>query len=390
LIRQRSSHRLLDRVFGILFPALLLLLLNGCTGLGYYGQLASGQLRLLQAREPIDRVIADPSRDPGLRAHLAQAREARAFASTHLHLPDNPSYRLYADIGRPFVVWNVFATPEFSMAPHTHCFPIAGCVAYRGYYSQSAARGEAALQRLQGMDVSIGGVEAYSTLGWFNDPILSSMLHWGDERLATLIFHELAHQRVYVKDDTEFNESFATFVEQEGTRQWRAHRGLAPDDGNKARQRDQFIQLVLDTRQRLENLYTLPLPPEQMRRRKAAEFERLRADYEQMRDTQWAGDKRYDAWVYAPLNNARLLPFGLYDQWVPAFAVLFNREGGDWLGFYAAVEKLGRLPIDERKAALKALATSQSARPFTTRTRPVSRAWVEGKRRYGCLPLASS
>ncbi|OOG86332.1 aminopeptidase [Pseudomonas sp. A25(2017)] len=356
MIRPRSSHRLLDRVFQILFPGLLLLLLNGCTSAGYYSQLVGGQLRLLQAREPIDQVIADPARDAQLKAHLTQAREARAFASAHLHLPDNQSYRLYADIGRPFVVWNVFATPEFSLAPLNHCFPIAGCVAYRGYYSQGAARGEAALQRLQGMDVSIGGVEAYSTLGWFNDPILSSMMHWGDERLATLIFHELAHQRFYVKDDTEFNESFATFVEQEGSRQWRASRGLAPDNGKQVRQRDQFIQLILDTRQRLEKLYAHPLPTDQMRQRKTQAFERLRTDYEQLRDTQWAGDKRYDAWVYAPLNNARLLPFGLYDQWVPAFAALFKREGGDWIGFYAAVEKLGKLPIDERKAALKALA----------------------------------
>jgi predicted aminopeptidase len=341
-----------------LFPGVLFLFLNGCAGVSYYGQLASGQLQLLRAREPVSRVIADPGRDQLLRAHLIQSQKARTFASQQLRLPDNQSYRLYADIGRPFVVWNVFATPEFSLTPKNHCFPIAGCVAYRGYYSQSAARGEAALQRLQGMDVSIGGVEAYSTLGWFNDPIISSMMAWGDERLATLIFHELAHQRFYVKDDTEFNESFATFVEQEGTRQWRAFRGLAPDSGAQVQQRDQFIQLVLDTRTRLERLYTLPLPADQMRQRKASEFERLRGEYRQLRDSRWAGDKRYDAWINAPMNNARLLPFGLYDQWVPAFAVLFRQEGGDWVKFYAAVEQLGALPVGERKAALKALAGS--------------------------------
>ncbi|WP_072432239.1 MULTISPECIES: aminopeptidase [unclassified Pseudomonas] len=362
MIRPRSSHRLLDRVFRILFPGLLLLLLNGCSSAGYYSQLVGGQLRLLQAREPIDQVIADPARDPQLRAHLVQARAAREFASSHLHLPENQSYRLYADIGRPFVVWNVFATPEFSLAPQTHCFPIAGCVAYRGYYSQGAARGEAALQRLKGMDVAIGGVEAYSTLGWFDDPILSSMMHWGDERLATLIFHELAHQRFYIKDDTEFNESFATFVEQEGTRQWRASRGLAPDTGKRMRQRDQFIQLVLDTRQRLEQLYTQPLPAEQMRQRKAQEFQRLRTHYEHLRDSQWAGDKYFDAWVYAPLNNARLLPFGLYSRWVPAFAALFKQVDGDWLAFYTEVEKLGRLGAEERKAALEALMEQATSR----------------------------
>ncbi|WPN30265.1 aminopeptidase [Pseudomonas sp. P5_109] len=356
MIRPLPSLGLLDRVFRVLFPGVLFLLLNGCASVSYYNQLASGQLQLLRAREPVSSVVADPTRDQNLRTHLEQSQKARAFASQQLRLPDNQSYRLYADIGRPFVVWNVFVTPEFSLKPVNHCFPIAGCVAYRGYYSQSAARGEAALQRLQGMDVSIGGVEAYSTLGWFNDPIISSMMGWGDERLATLIFHELAHQRFYVKDDTEFNESFATFVEQEGTRQWRAYRHLPPDNNAPARQRDQFTELVLETRARLEKLYALPLPTEQMRQRKVAEFERLRSDYRQMRDRQWAGDKRYDAWIHAPMNNARLLPFGLYDQWVPAFSVLFQQMDGNWPQFYAAVEKLGALPMDQRKSALKALA----------------------------------
>ncbi|WP_226454782.1 aminopeptidase [Pseudomonas sp. AF03-9] len=336
-------------------PGLMVLLLSGCSSVSYYGQLASGQWQLLRAREPVSTVIADPSRPQLLREHLAQAQKARTFASEQLHLPDNQSYRLYADIGRPYVVWNVFATTEFSLSPETHCFPIAGCVAYRGYYNQGAARGEAALLRQRGMDVSIGGVEAYSTLGWFNDPILNSMMNWGDERLATLIFHELAHQRFYVKDDTEFNESFANFVEQEGTRQWRAARGLAPLGDGALQQRDQFIRLILDTRQRLEKLYAQPLSKEAMRAAKALEFERLRSDYRQMRDTQWAGDKRYDAWINQPMNNARLLPFGLYDQWVPAFAALFRQEGGDWLRFYAAVERMGALPVEQRKVALRQL-----------------------------------
>lgn len=337
------------------FLGLMVVLLSGCSSISYYGQLASGQWQLLRAREPVAQVIADPARPPQLREHLAQSQKARTFASEHLHLPDNQSYRLYADIGRPYVVWNVFATTEFSLSPETHCFPIAGCVAYRGYYNQGAARGEAALLRLRGMDVSIGGVEAYSTLGWFNDPILNSMMNWGDERLATLIFHELAHQRFYVQDDTEFNESFANFVEQEGTRQWRAARGLAPASVSASKQRDQFIQLILDTRQRLEKVYAQPLSADAMRAAKAAEFERLRSDYRQMRDSQWAGDKRYDAWINLPMNNARLLPFGLYDQWVLAFAALFRQEGGDWLRFYAAVEKMGGLPVEQRKAALRQL-----------------------------------
>ncbi|POA22836.1 aminopeptidase [Pseudomonas sp. FW300-N1A1] len=359
MIRLLPSHRLLDRVLRVLFPAVLFLWLNGCASVSYYGQLASGQLQLLRAREPVSTVISDPASDATLRAHLRQSQKARDFASQHLHLPDNQSYRLYADIGRPYVVWNVFVTPEFSLSAQNYCFPIAGCVAYRGYYNQSAARGEAALQRLQGMDVSVGGVEAYSTLGWFNDPIMNSMLGWGDERLATLIFHELAHQRCYVKDDTEFNESFSTFVEQEGTRQWRTARGLPPASKVQEQQREQFVRLVMDTRTRLEKLYALPLAPEPMRQRKAAEFERMRSDYRTLRDSLWAGNKRFDAWINAPMNNARLLPFGLYDQWVPAFAELFKRSGGDWTTFYAAVERLGRLPIEQRKAALKALAAPE-------------------------------
>ncbi len=337
------------------FPGLLVVLLSGCSSVQYYSQLAAGQVQLLRAREPVAKVIADTSRPQALREHLEQSQKARTFASEHLRLPDNKSYRLYADIGRPYVVWNVFATQEFSLSPETHCFPIAGCVAYRGYYNQGAARGEAAVLRQRGMDVSIGGVEAYSTLGWFNDPIMNSMLHWGDERLATLIFHELAHQRFYVKDDTAFNESFASFVEQEGTRQWRVARGLAPQSLSASKQRDQFIQLVLDARQRLGTLYAQPLTADAMRQAKAAQFERLRSEYRQLRDSQWGGDNRYDAWVNQPMNNARLLPFGLYDQWVPAFAALFAQEGGDWAKFYKAVEKMGGMPEAQRKAALRQL-----------------------------------
>lgn len=338
-------------------PMLAILLLSGCSSLSYYTQLASGQVALLRAREPVAEIIADPQRDPRLREHLLKSQQARAFASEHLHLPDNKSYRLYADIHRPYVVWNVFATGEFSLEPVTHCFPIAGCVAYRGYYDQGAARGEAALQKLEGKDVYVSGVEAYSTLGWFNDPIISSMMHWGDERLATLIFHELAHQRFYVKDDSEFNESYATFVEEEGTRQWRAARGLPPETASSlARRRDQLTHLALDTRDRLKALYAEPLTPELMRQRKAAEFERLRSEYRQLRDSQWGGDKRFDTWVYAPMNNARLLPIGLYDQWVPSFEAVFRQVNGDWPAFFSAVEKIGGLPKDERKAALERLA----------------------------------
>ncbi|PYC45855.1 aminopeptidase [Pseudomonas soli] len=362
----RCSRRVLDRVFTRFVPVTLAVLLSGCSSVGYYGQLAEGQWQLLRARQPLDRVIADPATSPALRQRLLFAEKARAFASAQLKLPDNGSYRVYADLGRPYVVWNVFATPELSLQPVTHCFPIAGCVAYRGYYRQGAARGAAALMRQDGLDVYVGGVEAYSTLGWFDDPILSTMTGWGEERLATVIFHELAHQRFYVQDDTEFNESFASFVEQEGTRQWRAARGLAAVEEHGAGQRDAFIRLVLASRERLQAIYAGPLDAAGKRAAKQAEFERLRREYREVRDRDWAGDRRFDAWMYGPMTNAKLLPFGLYDQWVPAFSQLFKEVGGDWLRFYERVEALGRLPIEQRKLALAALASSRGKPAATT------------------------
>lgn len=353
------SIALLDRFRWRLVPLLLGLLLNGCASLDYYTQLGRGQLALLAAREPVDKLLADPAADPELKHRLALAQQARDFASHALHLPDNRSYRLYADLGRPYVVWNVFATPELSLAPLTHCFPIAGCVAYRGFYQQGRARGAAALLHAEGMDTYVAGIEAYSTLGWFADPILNTMLRWGDERLAAVVFHELAHQQLYVADDTAFNESFASFVEHEGLRQWRAARGLAPVAADDERQRRQFTELILASRARLEALYASAASDEYKHTAKAAEFGRLRAEYRTLRDDQWGGDGRYDAWVNAPLNNARLLPFGLYDQWVEAFGALFKQVAGDWPTFYQRVAELGALQAAERTQALQTLAAGK-------------------------------
>lgn len=331
-------------------PLLPVLLLNGCS---YYGQLATGQLDLLSRRQPINELLRQPDLDPQLRQRLVLAEAARTFASRTLGLPDNQSYRLYADLGRPYVVWNLFATAEFSLEPQTHCFPIAGCVAYRGFYDQNRARGAAALLKQQGLDTYVAGIEAYSTLGWFADPLLNTMLRWDDQRWVAVIFHELAHQQFYLPGDTAFNESYASFVETQGLRQWQAARGeVAAQNGARERQREQFSALVLASRERLQALYASGRTQAQMRAGKAAEFERLRRDYHVLRTTRWAGDGRYDAWVYGTLNNAKLLPFGLYDQWQPAFAALFAEVNGDWPQFYAAVKRLGSLPEAERHARL--------------------------------------
>lgn len=334
---------------------LLALLLTGCSTVDYYGQLARGQLQLLSARQPVQALIDDPAADASLRERLALSQQARRFASEKLALPDNRSYRLYADLQRPFVVWNLFATEEFSLQPQLHCFPIAGCVAYRGFYEQNRARGAAALLKAQGLDTYLGGVEAYSTLGWFDDPILNTMLRWSDERLVAVIFHELAHQQYYLAGDTAFNESYATFVEQQGLRQWRAAHGLPAPKEVGVQPREQFTALVLASRERLEKLYASGLDVEAMRAGKQAEFERLRAEYQELRASQWRGVGYYDSWINGPLNNAKVLPFGLYDRWVAAFANLFAEVNGDWPTFYQRVAKLGALPQTQRQIQLQAL-----------------------------------
>lgn len=353
LFISKLKTALVDNRGGGWVPLLMAILLNGCSS--YYGQLAVGQLELLRQRQPVTAIIDDPQSDPLLRQRLALALQARHFASNALGLPDNGSYRGYADIRRPFVVWNLFATEAFSVAPLDHCFPIAGCVAYRGYFQQGRARGAAARLDAEGYDTHVSGVQAYSTLGWFDDPLLSSMLRWGDERLAGLIFHELAHQQLYVPGDTAFNESYASFVEREGLRQWRASRGLPPPSDTLRDQYADLSRLALATRERLAALYASDLSEPEMRAAKAAEFMHMRQAYRRLREGPWKGDSRFDRWMAQPLNNASLVPFGLYDQWVSAFAALFEQVGGDWPRFHAQVVALGRLPADERKRQLEAL-----------------------------------
>ena len=350
-----------------LLPALLAWLLGGCSTLGYYAHLAAGETGVLVRRKPIARVVADPRTDPALRERLQLALRARTFASDTLGLPRNRSYTLYADIDRPYVMYNVFATPELSLQPVEHCFPIAGCVAYQGFYKLARAQAAAAKLREAGDDVYIGGVPAYSTLGHFADPVLSTMNRWSDDELVGTIFHELAHQLLYVKGDTVFNESFATFVQREGLRQWHRANDLPPRDADAARRKRQFTALVLATRERLQALYASQLADAEKRARKQAEIERLRRDYRQLRDTQWGGDSEYDKWIDTPINNAKLLPFGLYDARVPAFAALFAQCDDDWTAFYAAVRAIGKLPAAQRDARLAALSGAHTASPGTSR-----------------------
>ena len=326
--------------------------LTGCSTLGYYAHLAAGEASVLRARRPITQVIADPQTNPALRERLQLALRARAFASDVLKLPRNKSYTTYADIHRRFVMWNVFATPALSLKPVEHCFLIAGCVAYQGFYHKDRAEALAGRLANRNNDVWIGGVPAYSTLGHFADPLLSTMDRWSDDEMVGTIFHELAHQEYYVKNDTAFNESFATFVQREGLRQWHADNHLPPPDPAEASRQKQFTELVLATRKKLKSLYASDLSDPEKLQRKQQVFVELRHQYEHLRDTAWHGNHDYDHWFDTPLNNAKLLPFGLYDRGVPAFAALFKRCDDDWTRFYVSVRKIGGEPAQQRDAFL--------------------------------------
>jgi predicted aminopeptidase len=318
-------------------------------------QAASGEWHVLHERVPIDTVIADPHTTQAVREHLEQVRAAREFASRELGLPDNDSFRSYADIGRPFVVWNVVAAPEFSVVPKRWCFPVAGCVAYRGYFHEQSAREFALGLEAQGLDVALDGVPAYSTLGKFADPVLSSMLRYGDDELAATIFHELAHQLLYVRDDSEFNEAFATTVEDVGLERWLAHQGAAKrmQDFREAQQREQeLVSLLASTRARLKQLYAATLPRNEMALKKAGVFTQLTADLRALERREGVSVPLYEEWIAQGLNNARLASVATYFECLPGFMRLLHEQDDDLPRFYAAARKLADRPHTERHAQL--------------------------------------
>jgi predicted aminopeptidase len=344
---------------------LLALGLAGCTALGYYGQSIGGQLEVLNKRRPIAEWLDDPTTLADLKPKLELILRLRAFASQELQLPDNDSYRSYADLDRPYAVWNVYAAPEFSLTPKEWCFPFVGCVAYRGYFAKAEAEAYAAELQGQGHDVHVGGVAAYSTLGWFHDPMLNTLIHRPTADLAGLMFHELAHQQVYVRDDSTFNESFATAVELEGARRWLAANGTPEqlDDylaGKRAQGR--FVTLIMDYRARLAALYASEQTDTHKRAAKAWIFSELRAEYARQTADGKLGDD-YRRWFERDLNNARLAPIGVYRQHLPAFQALLTRENGDLAAFYRAVQQLAQLPRDQRDARLATLSPQVAASP---------------------------
>jgi predicted aminopeptidase len=326
--------------------ALIASLSAGC----YLLQSAQGQLAVMSKRQSIDRVIDMPSTPPKLRAQLKSVTAIRDFASHELGLPDNGSYRKYADIGRPYVVWNVVAAPEFSVDPKKWCFPIVGCVAYRGYFVEQRARRFADRLHAQGFDVAVGGVAAYSTLGHFDDPILSTMVGWNDVELAAIIFHELTHQMLYVRNDASFNEAFAVTVEEEGVRRWLTHLGREKDLADHLLEHERYLEVIAllnGTRAQLRVLYASGLPPPLMRERKRRAFEDLRESYVGLR-TQWGGHAPFDAWFAHDINNAHLASIATYFACVPGFERELKAAGGNLPAFYRRVRELAKLDQPQR------------------------------------------
>ena len=331
---------------------LLILSLGACSGPGYYLQAMSGQRQLMQSRQDIQALLNDPATSADLVRQLHSAEQIKAFAQDSLHLPLDGSYSSYVEVEGEALVWNVVATREFSLQPKKWCFPVAGCVPYRGFFNEQKARDSANRLAGRGMDVLVAPATAYSSLGWFNDPLLSTMLGGSDTRLAGYLFHELAHQRLYIKDDGAFNEGYASFVEEAGTRAWLQH-GQRQDELQHWRElkdvsRD-FSSLVGKTRTRLAELYESKAADTVKRQRKTEIFHALEQDWKQLANEKWQGKAYYSAWFSEPPNNARLALYNTYEGSYCAFQGLWDAASGDWSQFHQLAEQKSRLPKDQRR-----------------------------------------
>jgi predicted aminopeptidase len=369
LSRSSTRDRRLRRLAAALAFILLLTQIEAC----YYVQAARGQMDLLNKRRALDEVIDDDEVSADIRARLVMVREARQFSIDELMLPDNDSYRSYADLQRDYVVWNVFAAPEFALQPKRWCYPVAGCVAYRGYFSEDAATRKAEKLDKQGFDTTVGGVSAYSTLGRFSDPVLNTMMRWSDADLVATLFHELAHQKLYIKGDTAFNESFATAVADIGLERWLASRGQLEQLGTRQQGRTlrrEVMQLVDASKGQLRSLYESGLDEANMRKEK----ERILQELSTSAEEKIAAHGSARNWLAAPLNNARLASLGLYEGNLDAFRTVFRECEQQLPCFYQRAEELAQLAEDNRRNELQRL-----GQPVVqaTRRRPVVKLPVD-------------
>lgn len=342
-----------------IIAALRILLISAtlwsCQTFHYYSQAIEGQCRILLSRQPIAKILADPESPENLRERLAFILAVREFAETELQLPVDNHYLTYVDLKRRFVLWNVFATPEFSMEPKTWCYPVAGCAAYRGYFAEENAIQYAETLKRKGYDVYVGGVTAYSSLGWFDDPVLSTFIRFTEARTAALIFHELAHQVLYVQGDTAFNESFATLVEQEGLLRWQRASGslrIYMEYLRQHRLQEQFVRLIMRYRQSLEELYQTDLTPAEKRKKKAAIFSELHDEFIYLK-TRQIEFSAYDNWMNRSLNNAKISSVAAYHDFLPAFDKILIKTGGNLNQFFDACRQLAQKNKDERHRILK-------------------------------------
>ncbi|WP_126456989.1 aminopeptidase [Sulfuriflexus mobilis] len=343
-------------------PAYLLLLalsilLGGCAELAYYGHAAAGQLEVINNRRPIPEVIADPQTPAAVRERLQYIERAHAFAIRALHLPDSESYRSYSDVSRPYVLWNVFATPALSLQQKQWCYPFFGCQGYRAFFNEAYAQELAAELQAQGWDVYVAPSPAYSTRGWFADPIYNPVLRYPAIDSAAILFHELAHEKIYLKDDSQANESFAMTVQLEGVRRWLMEQQQAEyfDAYNKNIRRDEtFVLLLMGYRKNLEELYASENTTRYKRAEKRRILNQLHRAYLTLKES-WKGYAGYDHWFTKKLNNAVLAPVGTYHQDVPLFQALLEQHQGDLPAFYKAVEELAQMDAARRRQELNAL-----------------------------------
>lgn len=353
-MRDSSLKKPASRALLALSLMIPLAMLGGCAQLGYYAQAMQGQMSLLASAKPIDSWLADPAVKDTLKKRLLLARDIRAFAASELGLPDNGSYKTYADLKRPYVTWNVVAAPELSLKPLQWCFPIAGCVDYRGYYSREAAQAFADELRTQGNDVRVSGVPAYSTLGWFNDPMLSTFIEYPEAEIARLVFHELAHQVAYAPGDSQFNEAFATAVEEFGVVRWLERHG---DDAMRERYRqygqrkEAFLKLLSEHRHQLDENFRRHVSDTEKRSAKRQIFASMKQQYEALKAERWGGYTGYDRWFADDISNAHFALSSTYHDLVPAFRGLYAQLD-DLPRFYARVQALAKQDKTRRRAAL--------------------------------------
>lgn len=328
---------------------------SACSSFGYYMDLMEGHSELMEQRKPVKELLAEKSIKPKLRQLLKTSQDIRDFATKDLDLPENDSYRMYADLKRRYAVWNVIAAEEFSIQPKKWCFLFVGCLSYRGYFTKEDATAYANELKVQGKDVYVAGANAYSTLGWFDDPLLNTMMYKSEARRAGIIFHELAHQVVYIENDSAFNEAFATTVEQEGIRRWMIKNGNEKQYQeyliNKERDSD-INHLLQETRDKLKKVYKRKITEQEKREQKKLIFLLMQKQYVQLKKS-WGGYSAYDNWMGQELNNAHLLLIATYHELVPRFKAMLKKENNDLSKFYVAVEKLGNENREERKSKLQ-------------------------------------